>query len=136
MLITAEQQQALIDNFIKQGCNADQLDGFEQGMNAMLGLVAKLSKKKVVSKETKKGKSVTFDDAWYYIGIEDVEYKLLHSHEYHDALKIILTSSQYDEHNSVDTSRVFNVSDARISKFLDFYNGKENVWRRTNTSKQ
>ena len=45
MLITAEQQQALIDNFIKQGCNAEQLDGFEQGMNAMLGLIGKLSKK-------------------------------------------------------------------------------------------
>ena len=43
MLITAEQQQALIDNFIKQGCNAEQLDGFEQGMNAMLGLIERIT---------------------------------------------------------------------------------------------
>lgn len=48
MLITKEQQQSLIDKFIKNGCNADQLDGFEQGIKAMLGLVAKLSDVKLV----------------------------------------------------------------------------------------
>lgn len=129
MLITKEQQGALIDKYIREKHSQDECIGFIDGLNAMLGLVVRLSKKET-RKETKKGKTVTFDDAWHYIGIDDVEYKLLHDSEYNEAVKIILTTYQLEEHNSCDTSREFNVSDARIAKFLDFYNGKDNIWRK------
>ena len=42
MLITKEQQEALLDKYIKENHNQDECIGFIDGLNAMLGLIEKI----------------------------------------------------------------------------------------------
>jgi hypothetical protein len=44
MLITKEQQEALISNYAKQKHNVDECSGFIDGMQAILNLIDKLNK--------------------------------------------------------------------------------------------
>lgn len=44
MLITKEQQEAILNNYIKAKHSADECVGFIDGMVAMLDLVSKLNK--------------------------------------------------------------------------------------------
>jgi hypothetical protein len=42
MLITKEQQEALVDKYIKEKHNQDECIGFIDGLNAMLELISKI----------------------------------------------------------------------------------------------
>ena len=44
MLITKEQQQALVDNYIKAKHSQDEVIGFIDGLEAMLNLIERLDK--------------------------------------------------------------------------------------------
>lgn len=43
MLITKEQQEALIENYIKQGHSTDQCDGFISGVEKTMALIGRLA---------------------------------------------------------------------------------------------
>jgi hypothetical protein len=45
MLVTKEQQEALIDNYTKANHNMDECIGFVDGMNAMLNLIVQIEKR-------------------------------------------------------------------------------------------
>ncbi len=47
MLITKEQQQALIDNYISQGHNRDECIGFIDGVERTMELIDKVSKNRM-----------------------------------------------------------------------------------------
>lgn len=46
MLITKEQQEALLDKYIKEGHNQDECIGFIDGLNAILELISKIEQRK------------------------------------------------------------------------------------------
>jgi hypothetical protein len=46
MLITKEQQEALVDNYIREKHNQDECIGFIDGLAAMLELIERLDKEK------------------------------------------------------------------------------------------
>ena len=45
MIITKEQQEALVDKYIKEKHNQDECVGFIDGLNAMLELISKIVKR-------------------------------------------------------------------------------------------
>lgn len=45
MIITKEQQEALVDKYIKEKHNQDECVGFIDGLNAMLELISKIAKR-------------------------------------------------------------------------------------------
>jgi hypothetical protein len=45
MLITKEQQEALVDNYIKEKHNQDECIGFIDGLNAMLKLISRIEQR-------------------------------------------------------------------------------------------
>ena len=47
MLITKEQQEALVDKYIREKHNQDECIGFIDGMNAMLELISRIEKREV-----------------------------------------------------------------------------------------
>ena len=47
MLITKEQQGALVDEYIKEKHNQDQCIGFTDGLNAMLELISKIEQRRI-----------------------------------------------------------------------------------------
>lgn len=47
MLITKEQQEALVDKYIKEKHNQDECIGFIDGLNAMLELISKIEQRRI-----------------------------------------------------------------------------------------
>jgi hypothetical protein len=47
MLITKEQQDALLDKYIKEKHNQDECTGFIDGLNAMLELISKIEQRRI-----------------------------------------------------------------------------------------
>lgn len=45
MIITLEQQQAVVESYAKQGKNLDQIDGFTDGMNEMFKLIQQIQQR-------------------------------------------------------------------------------------------
>lgn len=52
MLITKEQQEALVDKYIREKHNQDECIGFIDGLNAMLELISKIEANELI-KEAK-----------------------------------------------------------------------------------
>ena len=47
MIITKEQQDALVDKYIKEKHNRDECIGFIDGLNAMLDLIYKIEQRRI-----------------------------------------------------------------------------------------
>lgn len=47
MLITKEQQDALLDKYIKEKHNQDKCTGFIDGLNAILELISKIEQRRI-----------------------------------------------------------------------------------------
>ena len=47
MIITKEQQEALVDKYIKEKHNQDECIGFIDGLNAMLELCSKIEQRRI-----------------------------------------------------------------------------------------
>lgn len=68
MLITKEQQEALVNNYIKAGHSQDECIGFIDGLNKMLEQVSSLEIPSVVQKREM---LVTFSEDWNLNNCDD-----------------------------------------------------------------
>jgi hypothetical protein len=50
MLVTREQQEAVLNNYVNQGKNYDECQGFIDGMEAMFNLIAQIELRKLNEK--------------------------------------------------------------------------------------
>lgn len=72
--------------------------------------------------------TILLDDTTYFIGIKNgEEFKCIHSYEYNNALRIILSGKQFVKYTKDDTAREFKTTEFRLEKFIGYM--KNNYWR-------
>ena len=59
---------------------------------------------------------VILDDTWRYIEFEETSIRCNCSHQFKDAIEVILTENQQEKFIGNDTERTFNVSKKRIAR--------------------
>ena len=74
--------------------------------------------------------TVTLDDTWYNVEINDVNTTMNGKFEFGDVVNILLTPTQRELFINDYTNREFRVSKKRINKMFTFLKGKNNPWRR------
>lgn len=70
--------------------------------------------------------TVILDDVYFYISLDDEEFRCIHQHEFYDVLRIILTTKQYENYVSDYTYREFKVSNEKILEMKKYL--KNNNW--------
>ena len=70
-------------------------------------------------------REVIIDDVTKLLTINDVEYKFT-MYAFHEAVQTILTDNQFVKFMTIDTERVFAVSENKYKQFLSFSRQKLN----------
>ena len=71
---------------------------------------------------------IEIDDTFYFIDTEEIDYKMINSFEFREAIQVILTPAQFKKFIEIETNRTFEISEKRYSEFKKYIS--TSIWRK------